>query len=67
MDAAAAGKIAYILCEKDAAVPAFIQEKIIAGSGVEWKVERLESGHCPMISCPEKLAGLLVDLVGGLQ
>jgi hypothetical protein len=46
----------------DAAIPLPVQQMMIDGTGVEWIVDDIESGHSPQISQPEKLTAMLVEL-----
>lgn len=50
------------MCMKDMAVPPPVQEMVIKGTGLEWNVKRIESGHCPMISRPAELAKMLIEV-----
>lgn len=61
-DPAVEGKRVYVLCENDLAVPPQVQELVLKGTGLEWKVVRIEAGHCPMISRPAELTKILVDV-----
>jgi hypothetical protein len=61
-DPAVDGKRVYIMCMNDLAVPQPVQELVLKGSGLEWKVVKIESGHCPMVSQPAALAKVLVDV-----
>jgi len=61
-DSAVEGKRVYVLCGNDLAVPPQVQEMIVKGTGLEWKVVRIESGHCPMVSRPAELAKILADV-----
>ncbi|KAF2791057.1 hypothetical protein K505DRAFT_310276 [Melanomma pulvis-pyrius CBS 109.77] len=56
------GRVAYIRTVNDAAIPLQVQQMMIDGTGAEWIVKDIESGHSPQISQPEKLTTLLVDL-----
>jgi pimeloyl-ACP methyl ester carboxylesterase len=47
----------YVICEKDNALPPFVQE---AMSGQASTVHRLDAGHSPFLSRPDELAALLV-------
>jgi hypothetical protein len=40
---------------------------MLDGTGVEWIVKDIESGHSPQISQPEKLTSILVELAKALQ
>ncbi|KEF56797.1 uncharacterized protein A1O9_06987 [Exophiala aquamarina CBS 119918] len=58
----------YICCENDCLVSPEIQRKYIdrirEATGKEVDVHNLDTGHAPNISATEKLAQLLVDVVG---
>lgn len=56
------GRIAFIRTLNDAAIPLQVQQMMIDGTGVEWIVKDIESGHSPQISQPEKLAEILLEL-----
>ena len=61
-DPAVEGRRVYVMCMNDLAVPPPVQEMVLKGTGLEWKVMKIESGHCPMVSRPEELAKILVDV-----
>jgi pimeloyl-ACP methyl ester carboxylesterase len=48
----------YVVCEADERVPPSTQESIAARAD---RVERLATGHWPMLSAPEKLTRILID------
>ncbi|KFY45988.1 hypothetical protein V494_00668 [Pseudogymnoascus sp. VKM F-4513 (FW-928)] len=56
-----AGKIAFLKCSADVAVPPFLQDMFMEKSGVEWLVREVETGHSPWASRPEELA----EIIGG--
>ena len=56
-----AGKIAFIRCMQDQALPPFLQDMFMEKSGVEWKVKDIESSHSPFVSKPEDLVTMLAD------
>ncbi|KAF2825590.1 hypothetical protein CC86DRAFT_324076 [Ophiobolus disseminans] len=56
------GRVAFIRTTLDPAIPLQIQQMMIDGTGVEWIVKDIESGHSPQISQTEKLVEILVDL-----
>lgn len=58
-----AGKIAFIRCTADQALPLFLQDMFVKNSGVEWSVRELESSHSPFISQPQKVVEVLNELV----
>ena len=49
----------YLLCELDQCVPPQVQEAMIALTEGKVKVERLASGHMPMLSMPQKFVEVL--------
>ena len=56
-----AGKLAYVRCMEDHALPPFIQDMFIEKSGVDWKVKDIEASHSPFASKPEELVKILAD------
>jgi len=56
----------YILCEKDSNMTPAIQrqyiDRIETESGNDVDVRTLNTGHCPNITAPEKLAQIVVDI-----
>ncbi len=56
-----AGKIAFIRCMQDQALPPFLQDMFMEKSGVEWKMKDIESSHSPFASKPEELVTMLAD------
>ncbi|KAF2712413.1 hypothetical protein K504DRAFT_401252 [Pleomassaria siparia CBS 279.74] len=61
------GRVAFIRTLKDAAVPLPAQQMMLDGTGAEWIVKDIESGHSPQISQPEKLTALLVEIANGFE
>ena len=59
------GKIAFIRCTKDQALPAFLQDKFMEKSQVEWQVRDIEASHSPYASKAEELAVVLGELARG--
>lgn len=59
------GHIAFIQTLNDAAIPLQVQQMMLDGTGVDWIVKDVESGHSPQISQPEKLKTVLIDLAKG--
>ncbi|KAL2825230.1 alpha/beta-hydrolase [Aspergillus pseudoustus] len=54
---------AYIICENDLALPPAFQEMFASKvGGPEW-ISRLPSSHAPFLSMPDRLAGLLREIV----
>ncbi|OBT62652.1 hypothetical protein VE03_07530 [Pseudogymnoascus sp. 23342-1-I1] len=60
-EAAFAGKIAFLKCLADAALPASLQDLFISKSGVQWLVTEVETSHSPWASKPEEVA----EIIGG--
>ena len=56
------GKIAFVRCLKDHALPLFLQDMFMEKSGVEWNVENIEASHSPYASKPDELANVLGEL-----
>jgi pimeloyl-ACP methyl ester carboxylesterase len=59
----AAVKTAYIGC-RDTASP-FIRETALKAASHGWRIFQLDSGHCPMISCPGELSRMLITASSG--
>jgi hypothetical protein len=53
------GKLVYVRCGDDKAIPDFVQDGMMAASGVEWDVRRMQTSHSPSLSQPEELAGMI--------
>ena len=49
----------FIICEKDKALPPAIAEWVIAAAQVSWDVVRMDSGHSPFLSVPDRLAAVV--------
>ncbi|KAL5329765.1 hypothetical protein ACEPPN_003283 [Leptodophora sp. 'Broadleaf-Isolate-01'] len=61
--------VTYLLTENDKIIPAESQREMIAfarGEGVEVKVVETDSGHCPMLSIPEKTVEVLIGAAKGV-
>nr|NJM04168.1 alpha/beta hydrolase [Desulfobacula sp.] len=56
-------KTAYITC-RQTPTP-FIRETAGKAESYGWPVFQIDSGHCPMISCPEELSRMLITASGG--
>lgn len=56
-----AGKLTFIRCMQDHALPPFLQDMFMEKSGVEWKVKDIEASHSPFASKPEELVKIIVD------
>ena len=55
------GKLAFVRCLKDQALPTFVQDLFIQKSGLEWQVKGIDAGHSPYLSQPDEL---IEDLIG---
>jgi len=53
----AAVDAAYVTCRNTASP--FIRAMAAKARGLDWPVSELDSGHCPMVTCPEALAARL--------
>ena len=69
--------VAFIFCEKDQTISPEFQQKMIdaaeegrkkkgAKEG-EFKIYKLDSGHCPPASKPKELAKLVEEAAGGMK
>ncbi|KAH7379145.1 hypothetical protein DE146DRAFT_626061 [Phaeosphaeria sp. MPI-PUGE-AT-0046c] len=56
------GSIAFIRTIHDAAIPLVVQQMMLDGTGAEFIVRDIESGHSPQLSQPERLTEILVEL-----
>lgn len=54
----------YVLCEQDKAVPPEVARWLIASAGVKCQMVRLESGHSPFLSMPERTARVVRWVAG---
>ena len=50
----------YLHTNQDQALPPFAQDAFVAGSGVKWDVEKLDTSHSPFFSEPKQLAAIVV-------
>lgn len=56
------GRVAFIRTMQDACIPAQVQQMMLDGTGVQWIVKDIESGHSAQVSIPEELTRVLVEL-----
>lgn len=49
----------YLHTLNDQALPPFAQDAFVADSGVEWKVQKLDTSHSPFLSEPAQLAEVI--------
>ncbi|KAL4908878.1 hypothetical protein BDW74DRAFT_165599 [Aspergillus multicolor] len=54
---------AYIICEQDLALPPPLQEMLAEKVAGPERTFRLPGGHCPFLTIPDHLTGLLVDII----
>ena len=54
------GKLAFVRCLKDQALPVFVQDMFIEKSGLEWRVVDVDAGHSPYFSRPNELLETLI-------
>ncbi|KAF2739910.1 alpha/beta-hydrolase [Polyplosphaeria fusca] len=66
-DEAYKGKVAYIRTTNDACIPFPVQQMMLDGSGVDFIVKDIESGHSAQVAQPEKLTQILLDLAKGFE
>ncbi|KAI9933193.1 hypothetical protein MW887_007665 [Aspergillus wentii] len=57
----------YIVCDNDNALPAVVQERIIAEGKGAFDVERCEEGHSPFLSNPEFIVDCIRKAAGDIQ
>jgi hypothetical protein len=48
------------MCMLDQGITVFGEQMMVKHSGVEWDVKEFQSGHCPMLSMPEKTAEAVI-------
>lgn len=53
--------LTYIVCERDLAIFPEVQENIIAKTGVDVTVKRIDGSHSAFISKPRELADLIIE------
>ena len=66
-DAAYNNRRVYFHTTQDQALPPFAQDAFVAGSGVAWNVQKLDTGHSPFLSEPEKLAAIVQSNIKAFQ
>jgi hypothetical protein len=57
----------YLLCEDDLAFPAFAQEAMtdmVKQKGGEMEVDRIKSGHSPLLSRPDDVVAWIRKVAG---
>lgn len=60
------GRLAYLVCTDDLAIPPFGQEAMMHETGMEWVVKEIEGSHnCPSLKKTEEAAGAVDAFVAG--
>lgn len=59
-----AGKLAFVKCTLDKALPVSVQDMFMERSGVRWVVRQVEASHSAFLSRPAEVAAILQELVG---
>jgi len=62
-----AGRLAFLKCRLDRAIPTFVQDIFTGKSGVEWKVRDMETSHSPWLSRPEETVKILTQWADEFQ
>lgn len=61
------GRVAFIRTVNDAAIPLAVQQMMLDGTGVDWIVKNIESGHSPQLSRPEELTEMVNELAQAFE
>ncbi|KAL8861957.1 MAG: hypothetical protein Q9178_001827 [Gyalolechia marmorata] len=56
------GRCAYIRTLSDRSVPYEVQNMMLEGSGQEWIMRDIETGHCPQLAAPEALSSIIIEI-----
>ena len=60
------GRLAYLVCTEDQAIPKFGQEAMMQGTGVDWAVKEMVGSHnSPFLKKMEEAAGAVAAFVEG--
>ena len=57
------GKLAFLRCMQDQALPTFLQDTFVERSGVKWTVKDIDAGHSPWASKPREAVDMIVEFV----
>ncbi|PNS16083.1 MAP kinase kinase kinase wis4 [Sphaceloma murrayae] len=57
------GKLGYIKCLRDQAIPLEGQTAVIQGTGQEWHIAEMDTGHSPFVSRAGETAKVCLDLL----
>lgn len=60
-DAAYDGRRVYLRTNQDQALHPIAQDLFVTGSGVSWRVIKLDTSHSPFLSIPDKLADIVEE------
>lgn len=60
-----AGRLAFLRCTLDQALPPFLQDMFVEKSGVKWTVKDVECGHSPWASKPAEVVQALEGFLKG--
>ena len=56
------GRCAYVHTLKDQAIPYEVQGMMLQGSGQEWIIRDMDTGHSAQLVAPDKLVGIFLEL-----
>ena len=62
-----AGKLAFLRCTQDQAMPVVMQDMLVQRSGVDWMVKDIEASHSSWASRPEEVVKILDEWVAVFQ
>lgn len=54
----------YVMCGKDKAIPSAIADQTIASAQLDCEIVRIEAGHSPFLSMPDKLTEIVRWVAG---
>ena len=58
-----AGRIAFLRCTQDQALPIFLQDMFTAKSGVKWSIREIDTSHSAFASKPDETINILSEWV----
>ena len=61
------GKIAFLGCTQDAALPTFVQDLFVNKSEVNWIVKDLEASHSPFASKPGEVVEAVKEFIHAFE
>ncbi|KAL8654427.1 MAG: hypothetical protein Q9226_003440 [Calogaya cf. arnoldii] len=56
------GRCAYIRTVNDQALPYDVQNMMLDGTGQEWIIRDIETGHSPQLAAPGKLSSIIIEV-----